>query len=71
MGHCVDPSSLDLRFWGAPIFSPEGPKTLILKGFGAIWGQTPGAPQKADPITTDPMPHSRPSKFNKSLITKA
>ena len=22
------------RFWGAPIFSPELPKTLFLKGFG-------------------------------------
>ena len=42
----LDPWSLSLRFWGAPIFSPEDPKPLFLKGFGAIilW-QKPGAPQ--------------------------
>ena len=33
------------RFWGAPIFSPEVPKYLFLKGFGAS-GRKIGAPQK-------------------------
>ena len=58
----LDPWSLNLRFWGAPIFSPEAPKPLfwrVLERFGAkIWG----APN-ADPTTTDPTPHSRPSDW--------
>ena len=33
------------HFWGAPIFSPEVPKYLILKGFRTS-GQKIGAPQK-------------------------
>ena len=33
------------RFWGAPIFSPEVPKYLFLKGFGTS-GREIGAPQK-------------------------
>ena len=33
------------RFWGAPIFSPEVPKYLFLKGFGTS-GRKIGAPQK-------------------------
>ena len=33
------------RVWGAPIFSPEVPKCLFLKGFGAS-GRKIGAPQK-------------------------
>ena len=33
------------RFWGAPIFSPEVPKYLFLKGLGTS-GQKIGAPQK-------------------------
>ena len=57
----LDPWSLNLRFWGAPIFSPEDPKPLnsrVSERFGAnIWG----APN-ADPTTTDPTPHSRPSE---------
>ena len=38
------------------------PKTLVLKGFGAIWGKNLSAPN-ADPTTTDPTPHSRPSAY--------
>ena len=33
------------RFWGAPLFSPEVPKYLCLKGFGTS-GRKIGAPQK-------------------------
>ena len=33
------------RFWGAPLFSPEVPKYLLLKGFGTS-GLKSGAPQK-------------------------
>ena len=33
------------RFWGAPIFGPEVPKYLFLKGFGTS-GRKIGAPQK-------------------------
>ena len=33
------------RFWGAPIFSPEVPKYLFLKGFWDLWTEI-GAPQK-------------------------
>ena len=33
------------RFWGAPIFRPEVPKYLFLKGFGTS-GRKIGAPQK-------------------------
>ena len=37
--------SLNLRFWGAPIFSPEAPtKNLILKGFRSNLGQNLGRP---------------------------
>ena len=54
----LDPSRLDPRFWGAPIFSPEAPKPLFLRVLEKLWG----APN-ADPTTTDPTPHSRPSKF--------
>ena len=42
----LDPWSLNLRFWGAPIFSPEAPKPLLLKGFGAIWGKNLGRPKR-------------------------
>ena len=41
----LDGWSLNLRFWGAPIFSPEAP-TLILKDFGAIWGKNLGRPKR-------------------------
>ena len=40
------------RFWGAPLFSPEVPKYLFLKGFGTS-GRKIG--------TTDLTPHLRPS----------
>ena len=42
----LDPWSSNLRFWGAPIFSPEEPKPLILKGFGTIWGKNLGRPKR-------------------------
>ena len=35
------------RFWGAPIFSPEVPKYLFLKGFGGLWTENRGAPKNA------------------------
>ena len=51
---------VESAFLGRPDFQSRGPKTLILKvseRFGAnIWG----APN-ADPTTTDPTPHVRPS----------
>ena len=41
----LDPWSLDLRFWGAPIFSPFwGP--FFLKGFAAIWSKNLGYPKR-------------------------
>ena len=62
----LDPWSLNLRFWGAPIFSPEASKPLfwrVSERFGAnIWG----APN-ADTTTTDPTPHSRPSECTELL----
>ena len=45
------------RFWGAPIFSREVPKYLVLKGFGTS-GRKIGAPPKTpNSTTTDLTPH--------------
>ena len=50
------------RFWGAPLFNPEAPKYLFLKGFGTS-GRKIGAPQKKPNSTmTDLSPHLRPSE---------
>ena len=54
---------VESAFLGRPGLK-KGPKTLVLKGFGAIWGKDLGRPKNADPATTDPMPHSRPSDLN-------
>ena len=40
----LDPSSLDLRFWGAPIFSPEDPKPCF-EVFSSEWGKNLGRPR--------------------------
>ena len=40
----MDPWSLNLRFWGAPIFSPEVPNPCF-EGFQSNLGQKSGAPQ--------------------------
>ena len=56
--------SLNLRFWGALIFSPEAPKPFLWRvseRFGANISDTPNA----DPTTTDLTPHSRPSEIFK------
>ena len=55
---------VESAFLGRPDFQSRGPQTLILKGFGAIWGKHRGRPKNADPTTTDPTPHSRPSEHS-------
>ena len=35
------------RFWGAPIFSPEVPKYLFLKGLGGFLDRKSGRPKNA------------------------
>ena len=40
----LDPWSLNLRFWGAPIFSPEAPKPLFWR-VSERFGAKSGAPQ--------------------------
>ena len=40
----LDPWPLNLRFWGAPIFSPEAPQTFF-EGFRSDLGEKSGAPQ--------------------------
>ena len=54
---------VESAFWGRPDFQSRGLKTLTLKGFGAIWGKNLGRPKNADPTTTDPTPHSKPSDW--------
>ena len=49
------------RFWGAPIFSPEVPKYLFFKGFGASGRKIGAAPKTPNSTTTDLTPHLRPS----------
>ena len=48
----LDPWLLNLRFWGAPIFSPEAPKPLFWR-VSERFGQTSGAPS-ADPKGSNP-----------------
>ena len=51
------------RFWGASIISPEVPKYLFLKGFGASGRKNGGAPKTPNSTTTDLTSHLRPSDF--------
>ena len=59
----LDPWSLSLRLWGAPIFSPEGPNPLFWRVSERFEAKIWGAPN-AGPTTTDPTPHFRPSQTN-------
>ena len=36
----------ETAFWGRPGFQSRGPKILILKGLGAIWGKNLGHPKR-------------------------
>ena len=38
---------VESAFLGRPDFQSRGPKTLILKGFGAIWGKNLGRPKRS------------------------
>ena len=59
------------RFWGTPIFSPEVPKYLFLKGLGTS-GRKIGAPQKTpNSTTTDLTPHLRPSVIMYFYLTRS
>ena len=51
------------HFWGAPIFSPEVPKYLFLKGFWDLSTENRGAPKTPNSTTTDLTPHLRPSEM--------
>ena len=55
-----DPSCRIWRFWGPPIFSPEVPKYLFLKGFGTP-GRNIGAPKNAKFNHDGSDPTLRPS----------
>ena len=57
------------RVLGRPDLPSRGPKMLILKGSGTF-GQKIGRPKNANPTTTDPIPHSRPSDNVQTTRTK-
>ena len=55
----LDPSWLELAFWGRPGFQSRCPQILIFKGFGDLWAENRGAPRMPNPTMTDPTPHLR------------
>ena len=59
----LDPSWLDLAFWGAPIFSPEVPKYLLQWVLGPLDGKS-GRPKNAKSNKTQRIQpsHARPSE---------
>ena len=57
----LDPSWLDLAFLGRPDFQFRGPQIPIFEGFWDCVQKNRGAPKTANPTTTDPTPHLRPS----------
>ena len=60
----LDPSWLDLAFFGAPrFFRPEVPKSFNNWFLGDLWTENRGAPKTPNPTTTDPTPHLRPSEL--------
>ena len=56
------------HFWGAPIFSPEVPEYLFLKGFGTSGWKIGAPPKTPNSTTTDLTPHLRPSDLWSKIL---